>query len=155
MKDEKTRPKQSEVKELEDLSGVGPEIASRLRNAGYDTLMDMATAVPSAIADEVGISRQIANKIIANAKRHVEIPGFEQGSAVVEKRKNLVHITTGSKELDKLLGGKGAESTAITEFYGEFGSGKTQLCHQLAERIEMHLETERKCREMAENVANV
>lgn len=47
----------------------------------------------------------------------------------------MIHITfqltTGSKELDKLLGG-GIETGSITEIFGEFRTGKTQLCHTLA-----------------------
>lgn len=42
-----------------------------------------------------------------------------------------LQLTTGSKELDKLLGG-GIETGSITEIFGEFRTGKTQLCHTLA-----------------------
>ena len=42
-----------------------------------------------------------------------------------------MHITTGSKNLDALLGG-GIETGAITEFFGEFRTGKSQICHTLA-----------------------
>ena len=47
-----------------------------------------------------------------------------------ERRKSCYHITTGSGELDKLIGG-GIESMAITEAFGEFRTGKTQLSHTL------------------------
>ncbi|HIJ16328.1 MAG TPA: DNA repair and recombination protein RadA, partial [Thermoplasmata archaeon] len=47
------------------------------------------------------------------------------------RRKTIAKLGSGSKSLDELMGG-GFESRAITEFFGEFGSGKTQLCHQLA-----------------------
>lgn len=36
----------------------------------------------------------------------------------------------GSKELDNLLGG-GIETGSLTEIFGEFRTGKTQLCHTL------------------------
>nr|4A6P_A Chain A, DNA REPAIR AND RECOMBINATION PROTEIN RADA [Pyrococcus furiosus]4A6X_A Chain A, DNA REPAIR AND RECOMBINATION PROTEIN RADA [Pyrococcus furiosus]4A6X_B Chain B, DNA REPAIR AND RECOMBINATION PROTEIN RADA [Pyrococcus furiosus]4B2P_A Chain A, DNA REPAIR AND RECOMBINATION PROTEIN RADA [Pyrococcus furiosus]4D6P_A Chain A, DNA REPAIR AND RECOMBINATION PROTEIN RADA [Pyrococcus furiosus]4D6P_B Chain B, DNA REPAIR AND RECOMBINATION PROTEIN RADA [Pyrococcus furiosus]4UQO_A Chain A, DNA REPAIR len=45
-------------------------------------------------------------------------------------------ISTGSKSLDKLLGG-GIETQAITEVFGEFGSGKTQLAHTLAVMVQL------------------
>jgi DNA repair protein RadA len=46
-------------------------------------------------------------------------------------RNSLERISTGSIELDNLLGG-GIETKAVTQFYGDFGTGKTQMCHSLA-----------------------
>lgn len=57
--------------------------------------------------------------------------GFQSAVHYYEQRKDLIHITSGSKELDKLLGG-GLETGSITEIFGEFRTGKTQLCHTLA-----------------------
>ena len=45
-------------------------------------------------------------------------------------------LTTGSETLNTLLGG-GLETCAISEFYGEFGSGKTQVAHQLAVNVQL------------------
>jgi DNA repair protein RAD51 len=56
--------------------------------------------------------------------------GFEPSNIFLEKRKNLTYISTGSRELDKLLGG-GIEACSITELFGEFRTGKTQICHTL------------------------
>ena len=56
--------------------------------------------------------------------------GFQTAKAFFEKRSKLVYLTTGSNDLDQLLGG-GLETGSITELYGEFRTGKTQLCHQL------------------------
>jgi DNA repair protein RadA len=53
---------------------------------------------------------------------------FISGTELYNKRKNIERISTGSKCFDELLGG-GFEVNAITEIYGEFGSGKTQICH--------------------------
>lgn len=55
---------------------------------------------------------------------------FKTGAEVREKRKNIIHITTGSTALDKILGG-GIETSSITELFGEFRTGKTQLSHTL------------------------
>jgi DNA repair protein RadA len=55
---------------------------------------------------------------------------FTKATALYEKRKNEERISTGSKNLDDLFGG-GIETRAITEIYGEYGTGKTQLCHTL------------------------
>lgn len=57
--------------------------------------------------------------------------GFQTATEIHARRSELVHITTGSKQLDALLGG-GIETGAITEMFGEFRTGKSQLCHTLA-----------------------
>jgi DNA repair protein RadA len=56
------------------------------------------------------------------------------GDVIMEKRRNIDKLTTGSRALDELLGG-GIESCSITEFFGEFGSGKTQIIHQLCVNV--------------------
>ncbi len=54
---------------------------------------------------------------------------------VAERRKTVNKIHTGSRAFDDLLGG-GVETQAITEFYGEFGSCKTQFGHQLCVNVQ-------------------
>ena len=76
-----------------------------------------------------GISDAKLEKIQEGAAK-IESVGFLTGNDMLSKRQNLVKITTGSKKLDELLGG-GVESMALTEAFGEFRSGKTQLCHTL------------------------
>ncbi|KAF3547112.1 hypothetical protein DY000_02004822 [Brassica cretica] len=58
--------------------------------------------------------------------------GYMTGSDALLKRKSVVRITTGCQALDDLLGG-GIETSAITEAFGEFRSGKTQLAHTLCD----------------------
>jgi len=50
--------------------------------------------------------------------------------------RNLVTLTTGAVEIDKLLEG-GVETGSITEVFGEFRTGKTQLCHTLCVTCQM------------------
>lgn len=57
--------------------------------------------------------------------------GFQSASSIQSQRENIIQLSTGSKSLDKLLDG-GIETGSITEIFGEFRTGKTQLCHQLA-----------------------
>ena len=57
--------------------------------------------------------------------------GFTTAMEIQTRRNELIYITTGSNDLDKLLGG-GIETGSITELFGEFRTGKTQLCHTLA-----------------------
>lgn len=73
-----------------------------------------------------GISDAKLEKILEAAQK-LETLGFQKGTDVLLRRKNLIRLTTGSNELNKLLGG-GIESQAITEMFGEFRTGKTQLC---------------------------
>jgi RecA/RadA recombinase len=56
--------------------------------------------------------------------------GFQTAAEYYIVRQNVIHLTTGSSELDKLLGG-GFETGSITEIFGEFRTGKTQICHTL------------------------
>lgn len=57
--------------------------------------------------------------------------GFCTATEMHAKRAEIIQITTGSKELDKTLQG-GIETGSITEMFGEFRTGKTQLCHTVA-----------------------
>lgn len=118
-------------KTLEDIPGVGPAIAEKLRDAGYGDLMSIAVAAPATLAETCEIGEKKALDIIEGAKLCADIGGFETGDAILQRRASIVKLTTGSKAFDELLGG-GIESQAITEFFGEFGSCKTQVCFQLA-----------------------
>ena len=69
------------------------------------------------------------DKIIEAASKIVQM-GFQTASTYFEKRQSLIQLTTGSASLDQLLGG-GVETGSITEIFGEFRTGKTQLCHTL------------------------
>ena len=121
---------------LEDLPGIGSTTAEKLREAGYTDLMELAVASPGDVAEAAEIGVAIAQKIIGEARRKADVGGFESGTALLERRKKLGRITTNSKALDELLGG-GVETQAITEFSGEFGTGKTQLAHQIAVDVQM------------------
>ena len=121
---------------LEDLSGVGTTTADKLREAGYTDLMEIAVASPGDIAEAAEIGTAIAMKIIGEARRLADVGSFELGTALLERRKKLGRITTFAKSLDELLGG-GVETQAITEFAGEFGTGKTQIAHQVAVDVQM------------------
>jgi DNA repair protein RadA len=122
--------------QLEDLPGIGPTIAEKLREAGYTDLMELAVASPGDVGEAAEIGTAIAQKIIGEARRRADVGGFESGTALLERRKKLGRITTNAKSLDELLGG-GVETQAITEFSGEFGTGKTQIGHQVAVDVQL------------------
>ncbi len=116
---------------IEELPGVGPATAEKLRDAGYVDLMAIAVESPKTLAEVCEIGEASAVKIIAAAKQAADVGGFESGDVILERRKNVHKLTSGSKAFDELMGG-GLETQSIVEFFGEFGSGKTQMCFQLA-----------------------
>jgi DNA repair protein RadA len=121
--------------EILELPGIGDKTAEKLRNAGYDNLMSIAASSPTALAVDADIGLETAAKIISAAREKLKM-GFETATKVLEKRKNVGKLTTGSKNLDALIGG-GIETQAITEVHGAFGSGKSQLAHQLAVNVQL------------------
>lgn len=121
-------------RELEDLPGVGEVTAERLRTKGYGEFASIAAAAPHDLADAGEFSVESAKKAIEAAKEAVEV-GFESADKVMERRKVIARIHTGSKNLDELLGG-GVETQAITEFYGKYSSSKTQVGFQLAVNVQ-------------------
>jgi len=129
----------SKEPEFTDLPGIGPAIATKLESAGILDMMALAVSSPATIADAAGVSAAVARKAIQAARNLLDL-GFVDGMQYAEKRANVCHITTGSEELNNLLGGKGIESRAITEAFGAFGSGKTQLGSTLAVNVQLPLE---------------
>src|SRR5688572_20664649 len=120
---------------VEDLPGVGPATAEKMKEAGYEDLMSIAVASPGDIAEKCDIGEGVAQKIINAARKLADVGGFETGLEVAERRKTVNKILTGSKAFDELMGG-GIETQSITEFYGEFGSCKTQFAMQLAVNVQ-------------------
>ncbi len=116
--------------EIKNLPGVGPATAEKLIDAGYDNMLSIAVASPAELSEASGLTEAAARKVINAARSNMKM-GFETGDEVLKKRKNIIKITTGSSEFDKILGG-GVETGGITEAFGEFGSGKSALAHQLA-----------------------
>ena len=105
------------AKTLEDIPGVGPAIAEKLQEAGYTDLMAIAVAAPADLAEKCEIGEKKAMDIIEGAKLCADIGGFETGADILERRKQVTKLTTGSKAFDELIGG-GVESQSIMEFFG-------------------------------------
>jgi DNA repair protein RadA len=122
--------------ELEDLPGVGPSTAEKLREAGFVTVESIATASAVDLAETAEIGESVAKKMIKAAREMVDIGGFKTGKDVFEQRKEVRKLKTLVPEFDALLGG-GIETQAITELYGEFGSGKSQIVHQMAVNVQL------------------
>ena len=127
--EEEPKEEKKEMK-VTDLPGVGAATAEKLEMVGFTDLMSLAVATPGEVVEASGVSEAVAKKIIAASRANLDM-GFESGEDVLKKRDLVVRTTTGSKVFDDLMGG-GFESGAITECFGEFGSGKTQIGHLLA-----------------------
>jgi len=130
--------KEPEMK-LSDLPGVGPAAVEKLEAAGIFDLMGVAVLGPKELGEMAGLGEAAARKTIQAARSMMDL-GFQDGLEFAEKRKEVGYITTGSSELNNLLGGKGVETKAITEAFGSYGSGKTQLGLTLAVDVQLPLE---------------
>ncbi len=122
--------------DIEDIPGVGPTTADKLRDAGYTTIEGIATASYADLAEAAEIGESTAKKMIKEARRMADIGGFKTGTVVLEERKEVRKLQSRVPDFDDLMGG-GLETKSITEFYGEFGSGKSQFSHQMAVNVQL------------------
>ena len=122
---------------IEDLPGVGPATSQKLRELGYHTVESLAMATAREL-EPVGVSEKKAFQIIEAARSAVGI-SFVRADELFKMRQTVLRLTTGSKAVDKMVDG-GLETQIITEFYGEYGSGKSQFCHQLCVNVQLPLE---------------
>jgi len=119
---------------LEDLPGVGPTTAKKLRELGFHTVETLATATAKEL-EPAGIGEKKAFEIIEMVRSSIALP-FIRADELLKMRQSVLRLSSGSKAFDELLGG-GIETQAITEFYGEYGSGKSQICHQLCVNVQL------------------
>mmetsp|Transcript_26334 Transcript_26334/g.19757 ORF Transcript_26334/g.19757 Transcript_26334/m.19757 type:complete len:238 (+) Transcript_26334:45-758(+) len=110
-------------------SGISGTDIKKLVEAGFHTVESVAFTPKKHLVNVKGLSEAKIEKIIDVCLKLINM-GFQTAGAFLEKRKDLIYLTTGSKCLDTLLG-SGIETGAITEIFGEFRTGKTQLCHTL------------------------
>ena len=122
--------------DLEELSGVGPATAEKLKDNGFDSYQGIAVASPGELSNSADIGESSAADIINSARDSADIGGFETGAQVLERREQIGKLTWGVGEVDELLGG-GVETQSITEVYGEFGAGKSQVTHQLSINVQL------------------
>ncbi len=126
---------EEEKAELADLPGVGPKTQEKLIAGGFATIMAVAVANPADLAAAAEIGKATAQKLIVAARQKAEF-GFKPADLLYKERQELGRVTTSSQNLDGLLGG-GIEAQAITEVFGEFRTGKTQIAHQLAVNVQL------------------
>jgi len=129
-----------DIYSLDDLRGVGEATREKLAAIGIHSLLDLAAASPRELVDG-GIDAKKAEELCLQARVLLVSSGFLDselmtGKEVLERRKSLERITTGSASLDALLKG-GIETQAVTELVGEYGCGKTQICHTLCVTVQL------------------
>ncbi|MEM2096439.1 MAG: DNA repair and recombination protein RadA [Candidatus Caldarchaeum sp.] len=130
----KAAEKELDVFDLQSVEGVGKATEEKLNAAGITSVLDLAAATPRELV-EIGLSSEKAEELCLKARLLLIESGFLDkefvpATEVLERRKAMQRVTTGSNAIDSMLGG-GVETQAITELIGEYGSGKTQLCHTL------------------------
>ncbi|UWG49646.1 RecA/RadA recombinase [Halalkaliarchaeum sp. AArc-CO] len=122
--------------DLESLPGVGPATADKLVDAGFDSFQSIAVASPGELSNTADIGDSTASDIIQGAREAADVGGFETGASVLERREQIGKLSWQIEEVDDLLGG-GMETQSITEVYGEFGSGKSQITHQMSVNVQL------------------
>lgn len=127
---------EAEEPTLTDIPGIGPGVAAKLEAAGIYDLMGLAVMSPSTLSELAGVGEAVARKAIQAARGMMKL-GFMDGAEFAKKREDVGYITTGSTNLNTLFGGKGVEGGAMTECYGAFGCGKSQLAFSLAVNVQL------------------
>lgn len=112
--------------------GLSPQIRRKIRDANL-SLEKIAVMTPKALSEVLRVPESVAEKVLMEARKEL---GLTFVTAFDLYRKERQYITTGSRNLDRILGG-GIETGTITEFYGPYGSGKTQICMQLAVNVQL------------------
>jgi DNA repair protein RadA len=127
-----------EDNDLRNLPGVGPSTATKLESAGLTTPEAIAVTPPKEITEKTGIGFNTILKIVSAAREKLGVD-FITAEDLWKKRQDMLRCTTGSSNLDQLMGG-GIETQAMTELIGEYGVGKTQISLTLAVNVQLPVE---------------
>lgn len=110
--------------------GIATGDIKKMVDAGYHTVESILFKPRKELVLIKGLSENKVDKVLEAGFKVCDM-GFQTAATFFEKRKDKVYLASGSKALDGLLGGQGIETGSITEIFGEFRTGKTQLCHTL------------------------
>ena len=114
----------SEIDKLQSF-GINAGDLNKLKSAGLCTVLGIMMTTKKDLISIKGLSDAKVEKILEAAQK-CESVNFMTGNQLKDKRQMVFKITTGSSVLDTLIGG-GVESMSITEAFGEFRCGKTQI----------------------------
>ena len=118
--------------------GISSSDIKKLQDMGYHTIESIAYANKKKLIEIRGISEIKAEKIHTEAAKLVPL-GFCSATECYKVRQDIIFLTTGCKDLDRILGG-GIETGSITELFGEFRTGKTQICHTLCVTCQLSID---------------
>ncbi|KAL4459840.1 hypothetical protein ABPG74_003366 [Tetrahymena malaccensis] len=116
------------ISKLEE-HGINNADVKKLIDAGFQTVESISYTAKKNLLQIKGMTEAKIDKILDVAAKLVP-NDFQTAAEYYVKRQSVINLTTGSTELDKLLGG-GFETGSLTEIFGEFRTGKTQICHTL------------------------
>jgi DNA repair protein RadA len=122
-------------KRLEDLKSLTKEIIDKLIANDFTTIESLCWLSPEELSEKLAIENKLAKQIISEAISLVDQKPLT-ASDLLSKEREKKRISTGSKQLDELLGG-GIYTGEITEISGEFATGKTQICFQLSVNVQL------------------
>jgi DNA repair protein RadA len=130
--------------EIREIQGIGPITLRKLKEAGIVTVMDLAVSRADELAVQINASKETTAALIMATQKFIRgsylIEKEFLTADLLEKRKSMLRCSTGSRALDELLLG-GIETQAATEFYGEFGAGKSEICHTLCAMARQPIES--------------
>src|SRR6476660_9216910 len=121
---------------LEDLPCIKSLEIAKLKRIGIESVLELATSIPQELAEDTGDKVELMSILIVQARKALTNIGllskeFCTAADIMTRRNQIMRCTTASTSRDGFLGG-GVETRALAEFAGEFGSGKSQLCHTLS-----------------------
>lgn len=117
--------------DLTVLPNVGPTIADRLVEQGYQSFKGIAVAPPGQLSTDVNVEEDEAKEMIEAARGRVSVGGFESGKKVLQSKNTARKFGFRLEDFDDLLGG-GLETRSISHIYGNENSGRAALMHHLA-----------------------
>ncbi|ELP87968.1 meiotic recombination protein dmc1, putative [Entamoeba invadens IP1] len=130
VEDEEEAPSFHQVEGLQE-HGINVGDINKLKQAGCNTIESVIMHTRKELCAIRGFSDAKVDKILEAVGKVCPTHAFVSATIALERRANVIKITTGSAQFDTLLGG-GIETMSVTEMFGEFRTGKTQLCHTLA-----------------------
>jgi DNA repair protein RadA len=126
--------------EIDRLKEIDLSLRDQLKKVGFNSIKDIVIRGHVEVAESANLSLGEASHLCNIASLFLEqqgvIPNNISKGGNSNSQPNKEYIKTGSVELDRLVGGKGIETGAITEFYGHSGSGKTQICLSLCVMVQ-------------------
>lgn len=125
---------------LQDIPGIGSATVTKLAELGYKTVKSVAVADEKDLISQ-GIGEETAKKLVMESRKTISL-GFITAAEYKKIKGEYEYLTTGIKALDLILKPPtspvgGIETKGITSFYGEFGSGKSQIAHQLCVTVQL------------------